>query len=353
MRLSTLLGRRISSFLGCSRAGAEAVRESAEYAAKMVREICTYKNVTNVASLPEIHGYWAEKYVRPLLEGFGFRNEEEFYESYLARVCLNNGNGVSRVIALGSGNCELEVSLASKLMDRQITNFTIECTDLNPFMLDRGKELAVSRGVGDHLMFSQVDVNKWQPRGAYHAVIANHSLHHFVELEHIFGAIRQCLSPGGYFLTHDMIGRNGHMRWPEALELINALWKELPDHYKYNHLQRRLELEYDNFDCSVSGFEGIRAQDILPLLVSRFHFELFVPFGNLVDVFVDRCFGHNFDVSQERDRSFIDKVQEMDQSGIEAGTLKPTHMYAAMTTTPPARQHFYKHLTPSFCVREV
>ncbi len=66
------------------------------------------------------------------------------------------------------------------------------------------------------------------------------------------------------FVTNDMIGRNGHQRWPEALEIVNQYWHELPEAYRYNKLLSRYEPEYMNWDCSTEGFEGIRAQDILP-----------------------------------------------------------------------------------------
>ena len=88
-------------------------------------------------------------------------------------------------------------------------------------------------------------------------------------MEHLFDAVHEGLEQDGIFLTTDMIGRNGHMRWPEALEIIQAIWKFIPDHYKTNHQLKRVEKEYDNWDCSKTGFEGIRAQDILRLLVEK------------------------------------------------------------------------------------
>lgn len=330
-----------------------APNRSMDYESKIKNEISAYRDVVNVANLPEIHGYWATKYVLPLLRSFGFGNDVEFFHGYIRKAAENAATQTCRVIALGSGNCELEVMLVEGLLAAGIRNVAIECTDLNPYMLDRGRVLAAEKSVLDRLEFTQMDVNRWEPVGKYDVVIACHSLHHFLELEHLFDAIHGCLQEDGYFLNHDMIGRNGHMRWPEALELVNALWADLPDSYKYNHLQRRVELKYDNFDCSTDGFEGIRAQDILPLLIERFEFELFVPFGNLIDIFVDRCFGFNFDCANSSDIAFIDRVQRMDQEAIEAGRITPTHMYAAMKISKPSERHFIKHLTPEFCVRKV
>jgi hypothetical protein len=177
------------------------------------------------------------------------------------------------------------------------------------------------------------------------------SLHHFEALETLFERIGQALHPDGCFVSDDMIGRNGHQRWPEALVHINEIWSQLPEKYKYNHQLKRVEFEYIDWDCSKEGFEGIRAQDILPLLLKHFHFELFIAFGNIINPFIDRSFGPNFDAENEWDRAFIDRVHALDAAEIEAGRIKPTHMIAAMRKKPVDRPIIYKHLAPEFCVR--
>lgn len=342
--------------------GAQAVPETphaththaSEYASRIQSELATYAHVVNVSDLPEIHGYWADKYVRPLMEPFGFSSGDGFYVVYLKRIAEKYRDRTIRVVTLGAGNCDLEVEIAKKLVAQGVTNFSIECLDLNEAMLQRGKQLATKGSVEPYLAFTQADINAWRPAGNYDAVIANHSLHHFLELENLFDKVRDGLRDDGYFLTHDMIGRNGHMRWPEALEVVDRFWQELPsDSYKYNHLLKRTEASYINFDCSADSFEGIRAQDILPLLMQRFDFELFVPFGNVIDIFVDRCFGHNYRLDREWDVRFIDRVQQADEELIGAGRIKPTHMVAAMTrgSGKPALHH-PTHLTPAFCVRD-
>src|SRR5262249_45193314 len=145
-----------------------------------------------------------------------------------------------------------------------------------------------------------------------HVVLANQCLHHVVELESLLDGIYRTLSPDGFFLIDDMIGRNGHQRWPEALHFVKKFWRELPDSYRFNVGLKRIDKHYENSDFSTNGFEGIRAEDILPLLVERFHFDFFVGFGNVVDVFLDRVYGPNFDPRKEWDREFIDRVHEVD-----------------------------------------
>jgi hypothetical protein len=108
---------------------------------------------------------------------------------------------------------------------------------------------------------------------------------------------------------------------------------------------------YENWDCSNEGFEGIRAQDILPLLVKNFNFELFVGFGNVISPFIDRGFGHNFDPEREWDRAFIDRVHERDEAEMRAGRIKPTQMLAVLRNEEVAEPKYHPPLTPEFCIR--
>ncbi|HWS77846.1 MAG TPA: hypothetical protein VN205_05650, partial [Thermomonas sp.] len=183
------------------------------------------------------------------------------------------------------------------------------------------------------------DFNQGLPPGGFDVVIANQSLHHVVELEALFDSIGERLGDTGCFLISDTIGRNGHQRWPEALELVNEAWRWLPPGYRYNHRLQRQEDAYLDWDCSQEGFEGIRAQDILPLLLERLQPSVFLAWGNIIDVFVDRGFGHHFRQQSEWDLHFIDVVQAMDDAAIRSGRISPTHMLAKFQKTAPSCVH--------------
>jgi SAM-dependent methyltransferase len=320
------------------------------YDSRIQSEIAAFENL-NVQDLPPIMYYWANRHLLPMLEPLGFTNAIQFVRLYLARVCRQFPADTVSFLSIGAGTCASEINIAEWLRENSIENYVFECVDINPRLLEKGRMLAEEKSLSNHFRFAPFDVNGWKPVRQYHAIVAFQSLHHFVELEILFDKISQVLHPAGYFLTDDMIGRKGHQRWPEALKFVNELWRELPRKYTYNHQLKRFEKEYENWDCSTEGFEGIRAQDILPLLIDRFHFELFIGFGNIIDIFVDRAFGPNFDPANEWDRSFIDRVHELDVDEIEAGRLKPTHMIAAMRTRPVERTLMHKHLSPDFCVR--
>ena len=342
--------RRFRKFIRAIRAiGGSILKRS--YASRRQGELDRFSSIENVHDLPPILLYWSENYVVPMTAPFGFRNAIECFRTYIGRMCAARAPSTVFILSVGSGDSATEINIAEWLRENSISNYQFECLDLNAEVLSRGRASAATKGLSERFSFAPFDVNSWKPRRSYDIILAIQSLHHFVELELLFDKIRGALSPDGYFMSDDMIGRNGHQRWPEALKMVQRFWKELPEKYKYNHSLKRFEKEYENWDCSTGGFEGIRAQDILPLLVERFHFEVFIGFGNIIDIFVDRGFGPNFDPANEDDRRFIDRVHALDQAEIESGRVKPTHMIAVMTNAPVAETKIYKHLSPEFCIR--
>lgn len=322
-----------------------------DYKKRMSRERAAYKNVTDVHALPDIFHYWSNKYLRPKLEEHGISGPEDFFYQYLLRYCESNPKRRVEIVSLGAGNADTEIWCAHQLLDEGLNNFRFHCLEINNDMLDRGTEAAKQNELSQYFRFDRCDLNVWQPHGLTDIYIANQSLHHIVALENLFDGVRDSLQDHGWFLISDMIGRNGHQRWPEAMEMLEPLWQQIPFSHRKNHILKRQEDEFLNHDCSTEAFEGIRAQDILPLLIQRMHFELFVPFANLISVFIDRPFGHNFDEHNEWATHFIDRVHEIDEEAFIRGRLKPTQMIAATSKTPRPLRLVHDKLTPRYCVR--
>ena len=323
------------------------------YAIRSAAEQAIFSGQMEVHDLPPIFHYWSNTWLRPELEKFGFSDPDGFFVHWLERTATGLARPL-RVASLGSGNCDTEIRVARQLVARGVRDFRIDCIDLNAAMLERGRLLAEAEGVGGHIRPLQADFNQWEPAHSYEAILANQSLHHVLQLENLFSAIEQALVPEGRFITSDIIGRNGHMRWPEAMEIIHEYWSELPRAYRWNVQLRRRERKLKDWDCSVEGFEGIRAQDILPLLVERFGFEFFFAFGNLVDPFIDRSFGPHFDAGAAWDRDFIDRVHRRDEAEMRKGTITPTHMLAVLRRRPyHGELRCRPGLEPAHCVRRV
>ena len=322
-----------------------------DYADRVRSEQAFFSGDQEQHDLSEIYHYWSHKFLRPKLERLGIPHPVGLFCQAFERSYRESTAASRRFVSIGAGGCATEVEMARFLVGRGLGEFVIECVELNPALLAGGTTLAQASGVGDHILPVQADANKWVPAATYDGVLANSSLHHIVNLEGLFEGIESSLAPTGTFVTSDTVGRNGHMRWPEALAIVEEFWRELPKEYTYNRLLRRYEQVYDNWDCSISGFEGIRAQDILPLLIKHFDFDVFVPFANVVDPFIDRAFGPNFRIARPWDTAFIDRVQARDEAEIARGAITPTHIVAAMCVGRPGRGAVADGLTPRFCVR--
>jgi SAM-dependent methyltransferase len=319
------------------------------YAARIATEQEVYKDCLDVHDLPPIFHYWSNRHLRPKLEEFGISTPEEMFRKHVEKQ-FHTGPRRRRIASLGAGNCQLEVDLAVSLVRQQHENFAIDCLELNPAMLKRGQEAAVKAGVAAYLNFASTDLNTWRPTDEYDAVLANQILHHVLNLEGLFTEIGRSLKTGGTFVISDMIGRNGHLRWPEALRLVREFWRKLPPSHRFNQQLRRYEEMYLDWDCSGDSFEGIRSQDILPLLLEQFHFEFFFAFANIVSPFVERSFGVNFDPSAPWDRDFIDAVNECDKQAIASSRIPPTHLLAVVGTDRGVPTVAYP-LPPRNCLR--
>jgi SAM-dependent methyltransferase len=328
-------------------------KKSKEYKKKVKEQIRQYEHVENMhAQLSDIFRYWQIEYFKPrFFDVCNANNHLEFYWKPFAKRIQKTG--CRDVISFGSGDAQVEIGVATGLQKEGITDFTFHCVELSPAQIQRGRDSVERADLTKHFIFLQDDFNTWKANGQVFAgAMCHHALHHVLNLEHLILAIRSALHPQGCFASIDVIGRNGHMRWPEALEIVALIWRTLPEEKRYHHILKRFDKEYVNHDCSTEGFEGIRSQDILPLLVRNFKFEQFLAFGNLIDVFTSRGFGANFDSKNELDRAFIDFIQYLNDLLIDLGHIKPTRMCSVMTLESEHPTKIYRHWTPEFCIRK-
>jgi hypothetical protein len=61
----------------------------------------------------------------------------------------------------------------------------------NKAMVDRGRWHGQSEELLEYFAFAACNVNKWEPSDSFDVAIANHSLHHNIELELIFALAEQ------------------------------------------------------------------------------------------------------------------------------------------------------------------
>jgi SAM-dependent methyltransferase len=316
-----------------------------------VREqIEQYRDTKTMHDLPPAFHLWSGAHVAPgLREVFGVDDVAQFYaEAFTAAAA--GAPGAPRFLSLGCGDGGVEIGVARALIDRGITEFTFVCCDLSEILLGRFRA-AIPEAMGPLFHLVAGDLNSTTFDALFDGIMANHSLHHILDLEGVYATAWSTLADHGVFATADMIGRNGHLRWPEARAFVQFLWPFLTRRQRGNVLLRRQEDRFIDHDCSGEGFEGIRAQEVLPLLLAQgFQPWKFFGFGGIVDVFVDRCFGPHFDVNDPDDAFLIRRIGWLNDVLLDTGALKPTMMFAWFTKQPGETTH-YRRRTAMAAVR--
>jgi len=332
-----------------AREAAQAAAEAA-YAEKLRQQQQQYASGAEIHALPGIFDYWASRYVLPQIQqAFGANSITEIYAKPLAVLAQTHAR--CRFLSIGSGDCSEEIKIAQHLLAHGCSGFEIVGLEVADNLIAEGNAAIGRAGLDAFVKTQFFDVNRQAIDGPVHAYIAHHSLHHIVELERLFDLIERTLTAEGHFVTCDMIGRNGHMRWPETLQRVEEIWTSLAEAKKFHWQFKETHHAFVNWDCTYEGFEGVRAQDILPLLLQRFSFAAFAACGGFVDPFVERGYGPNFSPDNAEDRAFIDRVATENDALLEAGTIKPTMMFADMVKKGPVETRVVGPRTPQHCVR--
>lgn len=328
-------------------------KDPGDYARKAASEQRHFEKIESFNPLASIIGWWAPRYLTPRVQQlFGTSTHIQFYADPIARICRQTGRTV-RVLSIGSGDGTVELQVGRYLLEKcKVANFLLTGIELSPTLVERATA-KIDGAVAGKVAFECGDINAGLVSGGVDAIIFNQVLHHIVELEALFDACADLLASGGIVLVRDMIGRNGHRAWPEALEVINSIWAQMPQRYRYHHVHKR---EYDRFpdiDMSGQSFEGIRAQDILPLLLrqERLHFSRFYAWGGVVDRFISQGFGPNYDANNENDTGFIHTLSLLTDVLNDTGLVKPVQMVAELTNRP-TECAYWKSRSPAFCVRD-
>jgi SAM-dependent methyltransferase len=323
LRLARTAFERISSPEKC--------RMTKTYADQVQEQIEQYRDTEDMHDLPAVFHLWSSEYLLPgFASVFGVKDINAFYVE--AFVTASSRRGASPVfLSIGCGDGSVEIRIARSLLERGMERFRFVCYDLSEILLARFRA-AIPAELSEQFDLRSGDLNAQPLEERFDAVMANHSLHHMVDLEGIFSAIYNSLYEDGIFVTADMIGRNGHMRWPEARMFVDFFWPFLRPEQRLNRPLRRLEQVFADHDCSNEGFEGIRAQDVLPTILRQgFQPKKFLACGGVVDVFIDRSFGRNFDVDDPNDVFLVRRIGFLNEVLLDAGLVKPTIMLAWFT----------------------
>jgi SAM-dependent methyltransferase len=320
------------------------------YKSRVASQIAQYAETINMHELPEIFHFWSHNYLLPALVTVFESNT--IIDVYISACTSISSGRFLNILSIGCGDGSIEIDVAKDLITRNLGDFLITGVDLSPILLERFRKRVEELRLGKYFLIVETDLNSGQVHGPFDVIMANHSLHHIIELEKLFEFSYRELRDDGIFATCDMIGRNGHMRWPESRAVIEMFWPLLKPKQRYHHQLRRLDETFVDHDCSADGFEGIRSQDILPLLLQKFQPLKFVGAGGFIDLMIDRGYGHGFDPNDPDDLRLIRCMADLNEIMLDSGRIKPTLMLAHFVKYP-CDEVSYRGRTAANCVRHV
>jgi ubiquinone/menaquinone biosynthesis C-methylase UbiE len=232
----------------------------------------------------------------------------------------------ARMLSVGSGPGGVELEFARQLVGH---SYEIVCLDINPHLMELGAERAAAESLNVHFEAGDFNHLTLEPE-QYDLIFCHASLHHVINLEHLFYEMNRSLKPHGEVVVVDIVTRNGYLMWEETLSTVRALWQALPQKFKFNHTgyaEVRYDEEYENRDYTDETMECIRSQDILRLLNEYFTCQVYVPSTTLARRFLDTMYGPNYDPAQPLDRHLMEFLWELDVHYLETGMLKPESMF--------------------------
>ena len=232
---------------------------------------------------------------------------------YLDSQC-GDLNRPARILSLGSGHCGHELAMAQRLR----CAYEITCTDINPELFIEARKRAQERSLS--LRFEVEDLNFIRIAPGYYDLIFAHAvLHHVINLEILFDQIACGLTGGGILQLVEVIGKNKRLLWEENERFANVILAALPVKVTQGAKVQVTEEE---------GMEGIRQEQILPILRERFDALYEYTHGAFMRyICTDERFGRYFNPEHELSRRYLDLLIDIDKSTVRNGILRPLEIW--------------------------
>jgi SAM-dependent methyltransferase len=246
--------------------------------------------------------------------------------NFAQRLRQRAAAGPLRVLSLCAGAARIERGLLDGLGAR------VELTlmDINDDLLRLAAEDFAASGAAAKVDTICADVNAVElPRSRYDVVICVSALHHVVELEHVVDEIAASLAAGGEFWSiGEYVGRTGARLFDDSYAVADGLFARLPEPYRRNHLLGKgaPDAHLRNFDCSLNTFEGIRSEDILPVLEARMEPRQVDRWSTIAWRVLGPAYVPNYDVEQIVDRALVELIAHRDVDALRSGELRPVGM---------------------------
>ena len=284
-------------------------------------ELEKYSNVEITADLRE-GGVHAQK-----AWGFWFEYlSKQFWKSSLNEEIVQFSNTINNpgILSLGCGYGGVEIAIARSLRKP----YEIIAADINNQIFAKACEEAMAEGLNIH--FVQLDLNFISlQENKFDLIFAHASLHHLLNLEHVFSQIYRGLKKNGRLIIQDIIGKTQVLFWKDNVDFAREIVKKMPARYKAGIANKDNIIAPYREPSIQKDMEGIRQEEI-ELQASKFLTPIkMFKYGSFMRMICTHPeLGRRLDPDTITDREYLEYLFELDLQQIQMKKLRPTEMLA-------------------------
>ena len=164
-----------------------------------------------------------------------------------------------RGLSLGCGSGYIE----RRIIDLGLASF-MEGFDVS----EEAVRLASLKAGERPIEYRVLDLNRGElPPERYDFAVSAAALHHVTNLEHCLAQVHRSLKKGGFLVFNEFVGPD-RFQWPEErLELVNRIYRLLPDRYRHNFItglsHPRIERKPLAHMIEADPSEAVRSSELL------------------------------------------------------------------------------------------
>ena len=242
-----------------------------------------------------------------------------------------------RVLVLGCGAGHLERELHGLGFAREIVAF-----DLSPQVLDVARKNVAGLDGITHVLASLDDLPVGQAPflpGSFDAVLGVSSVHHCSQLESLYEAVAQLLTPDGWFYLDEYVGPDRFQYSERHIEQVKALADLLPDRLLATQtgvVKKGFRAPTVAEVIAVDPSEAVHSSNILPLLPDYFRVVAQRPYGGSLLHVLLADIAQNFHAPDARPwlQALMDAEDDLDRLG-----QLEQHFSCVIARQRPGRSH--------------
>jgi len=215
----------------------------------------TYKGV-------DMNHWESNDWINQIIAERAYGSNHANWIDYISDLYLPGKTGL-KVLSLGCGTGLLERKIA-----RQLDCELIKAVDFSELSIQEARNLAELENLSFLIEYEVENLNTIiLPTQAYDLIVAEESIHHVENLEHLYTQVQKALKPDGLFIQNEFTGPDRFQWTDEQLEEINKILDTLAPQYKIKDSYERPRL-VDMLANDPS--EAVRSSEIIPLTYSYF-----------------------------------------------------------------------------------